>query len=441
MFDQEAQFEIVKKKLEPWFHDEITDLYSRAPGALPRRGQTEGLDTVLMGIPIWGRSWIERFTIWCLPSLGAPENIKALSGRTRMVIYRPPAAGPLVFRLTNWLRRNGIQMVYRDIPDWVMAEMTAAPLPADATPEQKAAHAEESEEKYELQFCMIGCMQNLLSHMAGHSGMGFHMLMPDHVYAKDYFPNMWRLAKEHDAITQAGMSVNLLTAGPEIDKWRNMDPRGGEIAIPDKAIGDICADHIHDESLSLFMNHGSFPASLPAGPRLIWQSDKGMHVYSCFHNPVWLAPHLMANSPVAFTSTMDCLMPEFIPPSETTGEPRIYTPKPSDGLAFMEVSMPGKRVPGRFVDANKYCEWMWNRVSFVRDYWPYFKRPMLLETTEPRSADVKGKPVLKAADVPKEFGQILQLLEDNRARLMDEFTTRKFGSRFAREQQLPMVAS
>jgi hypothetical protein len=416
MFNGENIAQAVMKKLEPWVDAEIYDLYSRAASRRP--------GDVLMGVPLWGREFLERFAIWCLPTLGSPENLKALRGRCRIVIYRPPAAGPLMFRLCNWLRREGFEVVLRDIPEWVMAEMTAAP---DASADERA-------EKYDLQFCMIGCVQNIMSHMAGRDGMGFHMLMPDHVYAKDYFANMFRLAKSHDAIVQAGLSVNIEAAKDALDAYRNNDPRAGELSIPDRALGTIAAQYMHDESLSLFMNRGSLKPGeerIPRGPRLIWQSREALHIYSCFQNAVWLAPHLMANAPVAFTSTMDCLLPEFVPPGES-GEPRIYVPKPSDGCAMVEVSMPGKPIPGKFVTAPEFCEWLWNRVSFTRDYWPYLKRPMVMET--------ELNPDLPAPkEIEGQFATIMDLLEGSRARFLDNFTDRKFASRFTREKHLPVM--
>jgi len=417
MLDDENRFSIVTKKLEPWFDEEMADLYSH--GATRRPGD------VLMGIPIWGKEFLERFSIWCLPTLGSPENIKALAGRCRLVIFRPPAARPLLFRLTNWLRRAGIEVQYRDIPDWVMAEMVAG---EDASPEER-------EYKYDLQFCMIGCVQNILAHMAGRDGMGFHMLMPDHVYAKDYFANMFRLAKNHDAIVQAGLSVNIETAAPVLEAYRNQDPAGGELVIPDRALGNVAVAHMHAESLALFMNHGNLKPGeerIPRGPRLIWQSKEALHIYSCFQNAVWLAPHLMANAPIAFTSTMDCLLTEFVPPGES-GEPRIYIPKPSDGMGFIEVSPPEKRIFGKFVSAPQFCEWLWNRVNFTRDYWPYFKRPMVLETD--LNPDMPF-----GFEVEEQFSQVMGMLEETRARFLDNFTDRKFASRFTREKLLPKVA-
>lgn len=414
----EAHFgTVAAKKLEPWFDEEMADLYGR--GATRRPGD------VLMGIPIWGKEFLERFTIWCLPTLGSPENIKALSGRCRLVIFRPPAARPLLFRLTNWLRRAGIEVVYRDIPDWVMSEMVAG----------EGASPEEKEYKYDLQFCMIGCVQNILAHMAGRDGMGFHMLMPDHVYAKGYFANMFRLAKQHDAIVQSGLSVNIESAAPVLEAYRNQDPTGGELVIPDRALGNVAVAHMHAESQALFMNRGRLTPGdelIPRGPRLIWQSKEALHIYSCFQNAVWLAPHLMANAPVAFTSTMDCLLTEFVPPGES-GEPRIYVPKPSDGLAFIEVSPPGKRVFGQFVSGPQFCEWLWNRVSFTRDYWPYFKRPMVMETD--LNPDMPF-----GFEVEKQFSQIMDMLEGTRARFLDNFTDRNFASRFTRERLMPVMA-
>jgi hypothetical protein len=402
----ESQHREVAKKLEPWFDAEMAVLYGR-----PAAYRT---DSVLMGCPIWGRTFIERFATWCLPSLASPGNLRALAGSCRLVIYAPAAARSMLFKRTAWLRMAGVELMFRPIPDALLAEMAPAP---DATPEQRA-------EKYATQFCLIGCVQNLLAHQAGRDGMGFHMLMPDHVYAKDYFTNMRRLAEVHDAIAQAGISVDLEAAAPALEEHR--DAESGALVLPDRALGALAAAHMHPECLALFMNHGSIPDKLPIGPRLIWQSPEALHVYSCFNNPAWLGPDLCANAPIAFTGTMDCLLPEFVP------DDQFYVPTPADGMAFVEVSPPGKPVPGRWVSGSDYCEWWWARNSFVRDYHAYFKRPTIFETS-PRDADMAGRPLLAADEVRRQFVQVMDMLEASRARLLDNFTTKRFGSRFARD--------
>jgi hypothetical protein len=410
----------VTKRLEPWFDAEIAALYEQPPSPFgtqrPRHWAQQHMPgpTVLLGCPIWGRSYIERFATYCLPTLGTPENLAALSARCRLVLYSPAAARPMLYRLTRWLRVAGIELQFREIPDDLLAEMA---IPPDATPEQRT-------EQYDRQFCLIGCVQNLLTHMAGRDGMGFHMLMPDHVYAQGYFANMFRLATDHHAIAQAGLSVDLEAAKDALEMCRH---ESGALVIPDREMGDIAAAHLHPESLSLYMNHGSIPDRLPRGPRLIWQSQDALHVYSCFNNPAWLSPLLCADAPIAFTSTMDCLMPEFVADS-------FHVPTPADGMAFVEVSGPGKHIPGKWVDGSTYCDWVWNRLNFQRDYFPYFKRPMVLETSH--NADM-----LTVDEVRRQFAQIMDLLEASRAAKLEAFTVRKFGSRFAREQHAEQGAS
>ena len=133
-----------------------------------------------------------------------------------------------------------------------------------------------------------------------------------------------------------------------------------------------------------------------------------------------------------FQDVVEGLMPEFVPPGEK-GEPRIYVPKPSDGCGFIEVSHPSKRIFGKFVSAPQYCEWLWNRVSFTRDYWPYFKRPSIMETD--LNPDMPF-----GFEVEKQFTQVMDMLEATRARFMDNFNDRKFASRFTRERLMPAMA-
>jgi hypothetical protein len=292
-----------------------------------------------------------------------------------------------------------------------------APPPDAATPEQRA-------EKYATQFCLIGCVQNLLAHQAGRDGMGFHMLMPDHCYAESYFSNMRRLARVHSAIAQAGLNVDLEAAAPALEEHR--DAESGALVIADRDLGDIAAAHLHAESLALYMNHGSIPDKLPIGPRLIWQSPEALHVYSCFNNPAWLSADLCANAPIAFSGTMDCLMPEFVSGS-------FHVPTPADGMAFVEVSPPGKPVPGKWVDGAAYCSWWWARNSYTRDYHAYFQRPTLMETSC-HDADMAGNLLPDADEVRRQFSQVMDMLEASRSRNLDDFTTRRFGSRFARDR-------
>ena len=362
----------ISERLVPFFDAEVFDLFAQAPASKP--------GGILMGAPLWGREYIDRFLRYSLPSLAAPDNLEALAGRCRIVLYTPVEARPMLFQATGTLRASGIEMVFRTIPQWVM---------------------DLAQSGYGLRFCMIGAVQNIVAHMAARDGMGFHMLMVDHVYSRSYFKNLVRLAKDHQAIAQAGMSVDISQAAPALEMYRD---ENGPLVIPDRALGDIAAKTMHAESRALYMN--AAPAGkIAAGPRLIWRSTEGLHIYSPFQNPAWLAPHLMADPPVSFTSTMDCLMPDYVPDNV------FHVPTPEDGMSFVDASAPGKPIHGAWVTPEEWCEWWQGRVRMYEGYWPYFARPFTLPTTP---LTLVGVNLPSAESVREQFAKAMAMLEQSR---------------------------
>jgi hypothetical protein len=103
------------------------------------------------------------------------------------------------------------------------------------------------------------------------------------------------------------------------------------------------------------------------------------------------------------------VLPEFV-----SGD-AFYVPTPADGMAFVEVSPPGKPVPGRWVDAASYCSWWWKRNRHSDDYTPYFQRPTLMETSR-HDADMVGNLLPEAAEVRREFVKVMDMLEASRDR-------------------------
>ena len=83
----------------PWFNDEITEIYSREP--------VEANDGLMMGCPVWGEQYIDRLAAYTIPTLMSPDNLAALKGRGRLVLYIDEREFPYVHRLTAWVRSTG----------------------------------------------------------------------------------------------------------------------------------------------------------------------------------------------------------------------------------------------------------------------------------------------------------------------------------------------
>ncbi len=403
----DERYRVIVDQMQPWFNSEMTELYSQQPAAPPNfMGQT-----LLMGCPLWGKDYIFRFIAYCMASLMAPANIAALKGRTRLVLYIPAAARPMLFRLTRPLVRAGVDIIFRDIPDWVMG------LADD----------------FNFQFAILGCVHNVVAHMAGRAGMAFHMLMPDHVYGHGYFPNLFSLAIKHDAIVQCGVSTNIDEAKDLLEAGRQPD---ASLALSEVQLGDIAVKCMHQESKMHRMNESKIPDSMPKSHRLTWTGRDFLQIHSCHENPAWLAPQLVRDAPIAFTSTIDCLLPEYIPSQIVEGQliTKFYTPTIDDGLAFIEISPPTKLVLASRVDAAEFASWCWNQVSFTEDYWPYFKQPTVMRTSV--NPDGLAKSVIN-----QQLSQVYKILQDAKPLLMEQFLQRKFGNRFDRDASNSLQAA
>jgi hypothetical protein len=383
------RIEHIGKRLQPWFKQEMAEIMRAIP--VQRSG-------VLLGFPVWGKEYIQRFVLYGLASISSPANVKALAGRCTIVLYTEEDADAVLFRLTRPLNRAGIDFVFRVIPSWVL-ELT---------------------KEWESQFFVVGCVQNLVAHMAGRAGMAFSMTMPDHLVGPNYYENLFRLGKDHEAIYQAGLSIDIGPAEQDIEQYRSLD---GSLTVPDIELGNLGAKYLHPQSHAHLMNLANIPDNMPKSHRLIWQGKNTIRIHSCHGNPIWLAPHLVRDSPVAFTSTMDCLLPEYVP-----GE--FYVPTPEDGLGFVEVSDFRKPELGQSVDADEFAEWVFNQTSFTADYWPYFQRPTIM----PCSYQEDG---LEEAEIDRQYTAVMDVLASRKGKMMEEFLQRKFGSRFKQDQLIP----
>jgi hypothetical protein len=222
--DEIIDFKVYIPRLTDWFWREISKLYEA--DLLPA-AKSPG---VLMGCPLWGEDFIDRFFFFCLPSLRAKKNWEALEGRTRMVLLTDGAGFPRLFICARELERRGIKVNLLVIPPEIMSEVNKSPL-----------------NKYWL----LGTCQNLLLQMAARSGMGFHALHPDHLHSEEYFPNMLRLAETHDCIAQTSISADVGSVLPELEQYRQID---GSLVIPDIEVGDMGWRHVHKQTLGNIMN-------------------------------------------------------------------------------------------------------------------------------------------------------------------------------------------
>jgi hypothetical protein len=391
--------------MQPWFNAEHKALFDHPPVRM------EG--GLLMACPLWGKEYISRFAFYCIPTLLAPANKAALAKRSRLVLYIPAEARPMVSRVTAGLKNAGVELILREIPPEVMGMLYRG--------------------DYGARFRALALVDNIGTHMAGLYGMGFHMLQPDQAYAHRYFENLMRLGEDHHAIAQMGINVALDAAADEIENYRATggalvcpnDPELGNLralVFPDRELGDLGFRHMHPQCQLHSMNAAKLPDKIPSSHRLWWQGRDAVHMYSAHMHPAWLSPELCLNAPVAFTSTLDTLLPEYIPPNEK-GEIEFYTPTVDDGLVYVELSDSGKPANRPYVSMEQFCGDFWRNSSFGDAYMPYFTRPALIPI-KPQAS------YLTDAEIERQFGVILAAVEESQDRVGIDWLKQRFSSRF-----------
>lgn len=368
-----------------WFSQELLGIHR----AMPR---SDG--GLLLGCPVWGAEYLDRMVRYSLPTLGTPKNLEALAGKAVMVFYGMPGERPHLWEATRWMRQCGIHTVWRDIPADIMRDLI------------------DRNDKYGI----LACVGNLLAHEAGHNGMGMHFYCPDHVYADGYFHALARLSAKAAAVIQQGPSALLTAMVPELEKRR--DKATGAIAIPSRELGALAFRNLHNRTSRTIMNHAKFGVEFPKSHQVSWVGKDAFHMASSPQNIAYLSPQLCLDAPIAFTSTLDMLPPEYIPPGEW------IMPGPDDGMAFCELSPPMVQVPEGWSDPEVFALRYWQQVAFTLDYQEYFRTRCLTPIDE--QTDYMGD-----NEIADQHVRIADALEACRHEMQDHFFASQCPSRWA----------
>jgi hypothetical protein len=324
--------------LKAWFRREWQAIHGRslAPG--------HGL---LMGCPLWGEEYIDRFFYFGLPSIRASKNIAALKGHgCRLVVYTDDASFERFWVMKRSLRKEGIDVKIKVIPAEIMEQVPDKAL-----------------NKYWL----LGTVQQLLIQEAAESGMSFHALHPDHLHNEEYFVNLLRLAQTNDCIAQTSISGNIEACLPELEQWRKED---GSLEIPGVELGDLGWRHLHNQTRYNLMNGVDITKEFPKTHFQCWQGEDKLYLYCCHMNATYLSADVCRQAPVRLHNALDTELPYFMPANTT-----VCVPEASDGMTFIELSDDAK-MGGTKKDLVPFIEFAaqcWSTVHFRDDWMPFFR--------------------------------------------------------------------
>lgn len=326
--------------LEGWYGKEMAELCGSKPWV--GRG-------VLIALPVWGETYVNRFLDLCLPSMMSPRNLDVLRNQSRIVLFTSMQDYARVEAETWPLKNAGVDRVLRYIP-----------------PEILAAVNDHEFNKYWI----LGTSQNIGVAMARIASMGFHQGAPDHLYGERFFERLAVLGNSHTAICQTGITTNV--AGVASEMWRYQTP-DGSLAVPDSEFGVLSLRHMHAQTAACIMNDAERSDTgvlerVPPSHFLLWRGQKKIYLNCCHMNAVWLSPDLCDQAPSRIPATIDAELPSFIPGAN------FYVPSVDDGLSFIEASDDTKGSNGGLAPLEIWTRHCWEKVRFGKKWMPWFER-------------------------------------------------------------------
>lgn len=325
---------------ESWFASEIAGLYS-----------TEAVESpgLLLGLPVWGDRFVDRFVRYSVPTLLTTENRAALQAMgARFVFFTDDVVA--LWRRVAFLERAGLPVQIRAIP-----------------PEVIKASAE-GVVKYHL----LGTVQNLTVQMAARTGKSHYTLFPDVLYSRGYFAGLQRLAGETDAIVQNGATLDFDGARADLERFRQPD---GSLALADIELGDLTWKHLHKGWRTILAHAEGFRFF----NLIAWRARDGLQVASPLMAPVWLSPKRCREVPCLVPAPLDA-------ETATLAGANWYMPTAADGMTFVEFSDASKPEPVPCSFAHLLDLW-WRQMNFNDAFIPIASRRFTIPMSPPASED------------------------------------------------------
>lgn len=338
-------------------------------------------DGLLMGCKLWGADFIANFEKYCLPSILAPANIAALRGRSRLVLFTNVDGFIPLVNLAKKIQRHGIEVGISVIQTELFEEIA----------------------KHRLnKYWVSGTLENTTIQMGGKWGMSVHMLFPDVIYNREFFPNLFRLGEQHGAVVLAGpVALSCDELRNEIEAFRQAD---GSLDIEPRDVGNMGLCYLHPMQRIKVLNGRNLETDMPAGTIWVaWAARTKFCIYTAHTNMAWLSADLCAKAPSRIPATIDAELPIFMP--------RFYTPKADDGLAYLEINEPSmQRVYStERVTLTRFGQGFWTNLKFDDRYMPFFN-----ECCEVPVHDVPGG--LDEEEIQRQHSYIVRRLHAEQAK-------------------------
>ncbi len=291
----------------------------------------------LIALLVWGEKYLEPMMQWALPSLLADGNLNALCKEREVVIlFHTDEKGKEIIAnapIIKEIAQRGVHLRFMMLNQPLLAKV-----------------GELDNNKY----WHLGMVQSLHLHYAKALNADFHIMLPDKIYARDYFDNLLRMGSKADVVLQWSFRTNAETILPDLMAYR----QGNALSVPAPDLAALMLNHLHAENLPLSMNHRPHGDRWPAFHGLLWEGEDELHAICPHQDMVYLGRQISAKLTPRFYFTLDSEIEKIIPEDCS-----IICPKAEDGLVLIEFSPSAIQKVYDFVPIHTYAQSFWSRVE------------------------------------------------------------------------------
>jgi hypothetical protein len=289
---------------------------------------------IVLGAVVYGRWYLDKLARYCLPTLLAPDNRKALQD-ARITLYTDEAGKPELLKIMARAWTAGLVVDIHVIPGEVLA---ASDRP----------------------FLSLAAAQQLLVIRAARAGAAFHQLAPDHSYSERYMPNLRRVGAIYRNVAHGGLNVSVLVA-EELEAYRRAD---GSLAVPARDLTTIGWNN----TVMGPMN-GCTPDRMPDQHYQVSRARDRVLLFNCYANPAYITPHVcqMMDTPTMTTGTLDCHTKGLF-----AGD--FYAPTAHDDMAFLSLDN-GSQPATAHTTLDVVLDRMWREIGGLSGLLSYYLRP------------------------------------------------------------------
>jgi hypothetical protein len=309
---------------------------------------SSGKRPFLIGFSVWGESYIRMLLDYCLPSLLADGNFKALVETHQPVLFiHTKPEDRTILEQADVMRRVkslGVQVVYMIVNHSLVQHFCEDP---------------------NYVYWHLGMVQSIDLYVAKALGADYHLLMPDSVYSKDHFKNLLQAAgRGNPVIIRLMLSTNMEGICPEIDRYRE----GSAIAIPAADLTALSVAHVHSASRSWIITGNNLQTEMPKVHVAILEGKETLHMLSPHQTIVYLDHALVKGLRKRFYLSLDSELDKIIPL-----ECAVYCPQAADEICLIEMTSQKQR-PSKLSwgSSEEFSRTFWSNTQESMSYWKVF---------------------------------------------------------------------